>query len=428
MGPIHTLEDFIDMVRRRAGVIWRVTLLGCVLSLLLALDRDHVYRSAEVIQIEQPRVANDLAPSTVEGSTARRLQLIEQQLMARGSLLDVIEKFDLFNETDLRPTEKVQALRESVQITGVAAARQGYADDGAISVLTITVELGTPEQAQAVAHEFGDRTRALAAEQRAVQTRDTLDFFTRKEQALLDEMAEIEAELLAFRREHDLSIEGSLTFRREEIASLNAAILSLDRDIIAAELARSQIDQSQREATVARLQAEYDGQIASLRTQRDLLQQRRADLNASLETSPEIQRELAAFERRSDQLQDQLDRIAARRNEAEVGYALEAANRGERLTTLEAAQLPEYPVSSSRKKFAVMGAAASVLLALALAFALELRRPVIRSAAQMERETGLRPVVSIPEVPMPRQRRFRRWWRGRKTAGRSGSEPGLPRT
>lgn len=428
MGPIHTLEDFIDMVRRRAGVIWRVTLLGCVLSLLLALDRDHVYRSAEVIQIEQPRVANDLAPSTVEGSTARRLQLIEQQLMARGNLLDVIEKFDLFGETDLRPTEKVQALRESVQITGVAAARQGYADDGAISVLTITVELGTPEQAQAVAHEFGDRTRALAAEQRAVQTRDTLDFFTRKEQALLDEMAELEAELLAFRREHDLSIEGSLTFRREEIASLNAAILSLDRDIIAAELARSQIDQSQRETTVARLQAEYDGQIASLRTQRDLLQQRRADLNASLETSPEIQRELAAFERRSDQLQDQLDRIAARRNEAEVGYALEAANRGERLTTLEAAQLPEYPVSSSRKKIAVMGAAASVLLALALAFALELRRPVIRSAAQMERETGLRPVVSIPEVRMPRQGRLRRWWRGRKTAGRSESEPGLPRT
>lgn len=85
MGPIYTFDDIIDMLRRRAGVIILITLLGCIASVYWALSTPHVYQSSEVIQIEQPKIANDLAPSTVEGSSARRLQLIEQQLMARGT-------------------------------------------------------------------------------------------------------------------------------------------------------------------------------------------------------------------------------------------------------------------------------------------------------------------------------------------------------
>ena len=38
----------------------------------------------------------------------------------------------------------------------------------------------------------------------------------------------------------------------------------------------------------------------------------------------------------------------------------------------------------------------SVALALVVAFLLELKHPVLRTAAQMERETGLAPVASIP--------------------------------
>ena len=67
MGPINTLDDLIDMLRRRARLIFFVTLLGSVFSLLLALSQKHVYSATEVIQIARPIIANDLAPSTVAG-------------------------------------------------------------------------------------------------------------------------------------------------------------------------------------------------------------------------------------------------------------------------------------------------------------------------------------------------------------------------
>lgn len=422
MGPIYTFDDIIDMLRRRAGVIILITLVGCIASVFWALSIAHVYQSSEVIQIEQPKIANDLAPSTVEGSSARRLQLIEQQLMARGTLIDIIQRFDLYdNMTDLRTSEKVDLLRRSVTITGVAAPREGYADDGTISVMTFTAEMDNPADAQAVAREFADRTRQMSAAQRQSQTLETLEFFQRQEQNLIRDISALEAELADYRAENDLSLAGSLEFRRGEISSLNDAILELDREIIATRLARDRVNPDARAATIAREQEKLNATLESLSTQRDLLQEQREILTTSLQTSPEVEQELARFERRMTQLQDQLEVITARRNEAEVGFSLESDQRGEKLITLEQAELPDYPISLSRKKRAAVGGMGSFMLALIVAFLLELRRPVIRSARQMTRETGLVPVVSIPDLsPQEKRRTLGKVWQQRLNAGKQG--------
>jgi uncharacterized protein involved in exopolysaccharide biosynthesis len=429
MGPIYSVADFLDMLRRRVGVISFIFIAGCFLSVFWALSQPHVYESAEVIQIEQPQIANELAPSMVDGSSARRLQLIQQQLMARSSLIDIIEKLELFDDlTALRMSEKVDLLRRSVSINGVAAAREGFGDDGTISVLTITAQMGSAEKAQAVAHEFADRTRDLTATQRREQTRETLKFFEAQENALNTEIAALDQELATFRSENDLSIEGSLEFVRSEIASLNDALLELDREIIATQLTRSRIDRSARAATVEKEEAELDGELTSLTTQRGLLQDRRAELAASIETTPEVERALTKYQRRMAQLQGQLDVISTRRNEAEVGYSLETAARGERLITIEEARVPDFPTSMSRKKRASMGAAAALLLGLGAAFLMELRRPVIRTARQMERETGLTPVVSIPQVGRTKTRKgLSKLWQDRREAGQRGRAARLSR-
>ena len=431
MGPIYSLADFLDMLRRRVGLISAIVIAGCFASVYWALSVPHVYRSTEVIQIEQPKISDELARSTVEGSAARRLQLIEQQLMARGNLIDLINEFGLYEDLPaLRMSEKVDLLRESVSITGVAAVREGFADDGAISVLTISADMTDAETARDVAHAFADATRALAASQRQEQTRGTLEFFQNQEAALAAEVAKLEADLAAYRAENDISIEGSLEFRRSELGSLNDALLELEREIITAELDLENLDRSgnTRAATVERQEDELNRLLDSLKTQRQLLLDRRAALSASIETRPEVERTLADFERRSSQLRDQLDVISARRSEAEVGFTMERAARGERFITLEEAEVAEIPVSMSRKKRVIMGVLASGILALGLAFLLELRRPVLRTARQMQRETGLLPVVSIPETSPAKQRKgLARLWQDRSEAGLRGRSARLAR-
>lgn len=429
MGTIYSLADFIDLVRRRAWMISMIIMLGCLASVFVAMKTPHRYSASEVIQIEQPKIDDELAPSTVAGSSARRLQLIEQQLMARGSLEEIIEKYDLYTDAaDLQLWEKVNLLRRSVFINGVAAVREGFADDGTIAVLTISAEMDTPERAQSVAKEFAERTRALSSASRKEQARETLEFFQRQEENLVGNIAALEQELTAFRNENALSIAGSLEFRREEIGSLNAALLSIEREVIDTELALGRIDQTNRAPTVQRQQADLTTELTSLTTQRSLLEERRDTLAASLKTTPEVERALANYDRRLGQLQGQLDVISTRRNEAEVGFTLESAARGERLITLEEAQLPDYPVTRSRKQIAAMGGIASVAVALILAFLLDLRRPIIRTARQMERETGLLPVASVPQAPGTNARRDKTVARKRRRdAGKRGRAARLAR-
>lgn len=418
------MADFLDMLRRRVGVISAVIIAGCFGSLIWAVLTPHTYVSSEVLQIEQPQISDELARSTVESSAARRLQLIEQQLMAHDNLVKVIEQFGLYGDSS-RPgmSDKVDLLRQAVTITGVAAVREGFSDDGAIAVLTITATMDSPETAQAIAHLFADQTRALATSQRQLQTRETLAFFEEQEKTVQAEIAALDTALAEFRSANDISIEGSLDFSRSELGSLNDALLTLDREIISAQLALENIDRSgnTRAATVQREEEELGRLLDSLNTQRQLLLDRRAALSASIETRPEVERTLAEFERRTTQLRERLSDIATRRSEAEVGFTLENAARGERFITLEEARVPEYPVSMSRKKRLLLGVAASAVLGLVLAFLLELRRPVIRTARQMQRETGLLPVVSIPETRNPKKRKgIAKLWQDRSEAGLQG--------
>lgn len=397
MGPIYSFDDFIDMVRRRTVLIVLVILAGCVASVWYALSRQHMYRASEVIQVAQPKISDELAKSTVEGSSARRLQLIEQRLMARDSVLEIIAQYGLYaNMPGLKPSERVALLRKAVRIEGVAAAREGFSDDGSMSVLTISAEMPTPRQAQQVAHEFAERTIQLSRDNRVDLARETLDFLIAQERGLATDIAELEAEVAVYRHANDLSLPGSIEFRRSEIATLNDALLAIGRERIRIQRASDQIDDSQRKATADRLRADFAEQLATLDAQRQLLIDRKAELEASIQTSPDVERQIGAYDRELSQLRVQLGAISTRRSEAEVGFRLETERQSERLTVIEPAELPDYPVTGSRKKIAVLGGGLSVIAALVLAFVMELRHPVIRTAAQMQREVGIMPVVSVP--------------------------------
>jgi len=404
MGPVQTFADFLDMVRRRAGLILLISALGCALSVLIALERPHLYRATEVIQVVQPKVAGELARSTIEGSAAQRLQSIEQRVMARDSVLEVVEIFGLYADfPEMTPGEKVDALRESASIRLTAAAGNGH--DGSVSILTVTAEMPTPGQASQIAHEFARRTIALSRDSRLEKARETLAFFTAREETLREQVERVEDQMTAFRRANDLALPGTLNFRRDEIAGLNQELLTIARERIRIERAAEQARQTERRATADRMLADTNSQIATLDAQARLLEARKAELESSIETSPQTDRQISAFESQLVRLRAELGVASARRTEAEVGYRLETQGQGEQLTVIEPAMAPDYPFTPSRKKMALAGGFASLFAALGIALALEVLNPVMRTAAHMERDLGIKPVVAVPRL---RTRRYRR--------------------
>lgn len=406
MEQLLSFDDLMDMIKRRLGVIAAVALLGSVASLFYALSQTHLYQSSEVIQVSRPKIDGDLARSTVDGSSARRLQLIEQQLMTRGTVLEIADMFDLFTDApDMKTSERVARVRDSVSIQGVAAAREGFTDDGTVSVLTITATFDSPEKAQGVAHEFARRTIEISTRSRTEQARETLAFFREEEVKLQAQMDALDNEITAFRRNNDLTIEGGLELRQTQIGSLNETILSLERERITLEQELTQLDRTQRASTVEREERDIQAQLSILADQKALLEARVETLSATLQTNPQVQRSLDAFERRRENLQGELDVIGTRRAEAEVGFKLEEQNQSERLTIIEEAALPDYPITRSRKSTALMGGFVSVFIGFVVAFLMDMRHPVIRSATQMKNRVGITPVVTIPPLETTRRKR-----------------------
>lgn len=389
----------LDLVKRRARVIAAVTLFGCLGSLILAISQTHQYASTEVLQVSRPTIDNDLARSTVDGSSARRLQLIEQRLMARDTVLEIADQFGIFDGQGRMPaSERVALMREAVSIQGVAAAREGFTDDGTVSVLRITAVFDSPEKAQGVAHEFANRTIEISANSRIEQARETLRFFTEEEDKLIAELEALERQVATYRLENDIAIDGGMEVRQTQFAAINEAMLEIEGEKLALEQQFVQLDQSQRAATLERQQNEIRAQIAVLDEQMVLLEARLQALTQSIEVSPEIERDLGVFERQREKLQDELDVISARRADAEVGFKLEEGRQAERLTVIESATVPDQPITPSRKRTAILGTLASVFLGLGIAFLMDLRHPVIRSAQQMKSRVGITPVVTIPPL------------------------------
>lgn len=354
MGPIYSLDDLIDMVRRRARLMLLVIAMGCVFSLLFALSQRHIYQSTEVLQITRISNADDLARATSDVPQAVGLQMNIHRLMTRDTMLEIIDAYNLFAEfPDLGPDELLDRLRKAVRIKIGTGGHQGLGDHRTNAVLSITVRMPVAFQAQLVVRDLSRRMIALNKSTRIGLSREVLEFLVARESRLRDEIGATESQIALLRKEQDQALPDSVEPRQSGNARRS--------EILASQLA---------------------------------------------------------------QLHKELRLTSNRRTKARMALGMERETLAERLEIIEPATVADLPVTGSRKRFAIIGGALSVALAFFLALVQELRHPTLRTGAQMQRETGILPMVSIPNLDsQPRKvtlwRRFRTWLDGPEPNGRS---------
>ncbi|SLN42778.1 Chain length determinant protein [Roseovarius gaetbuli] len=393
MGSIQSLPGLYRMLRRRLWLIAFVTLAGSVGAVFFALNQPRAYEATAVIQIETPQVGRDITGRVVPTDAMQRLQLIEQRLMARDNLIKVIDKHALFADAPNMPLpQKIFNLRISTRIEQISVGLQGVATTP--SGLSVTVRLGDAQKAADIANEFVDTVLTQNRERRLALVRETLGFYSAEEERVSAQIAAVEADIAEFKRANADALPENAGALRTQLNMLNETTLEIERQIIAL-----QIDSSrQRQEVFAR-------QVEQLTDQRNLVGARIARIEDAIAAAPRVERELGALLRSQTQLQEQLNTITRNRVEAEMSSVLENSQQQERFEILETAIPPAIPVSTSRKKLALMGGVASLLAGLGLAFLLEIMNPALRTAAQLEQELDITPVVTIPVVRLRHERR-----------------------
>ncbi|SLN22461.1 Putative tyrosine-protein kinase in cps region [Roseivivax jejudonensis] len=405
MSQFQSLSEVFAALRRRAFLIVLVFVLGCAASVFIASQQGKLFEATAVVQIEDARVTEDMTDSMTAQATgreaSRRVRLIEQRLMARDNLIEILDTFDLFPDA-VSFSERVFMLRSAITLDELRGNAQPWQTDVVPSGLSITVRLDDPEDAAAVANELMGSVIAQARSRSATRTAETLSFFDAEAARVATEISEAENEIADFKRENSDALPEGLEALRTQLAALRDQLLTLDREILALE------------NNAARLRAaSQERQVDLLNEQKGLIEARIDRIEADIARAPEIERTLAGLERELDQLQERYSVVGRRRADAEMAQVLLEREASDRYEVLETALPPETSISRSKRKVAAAGGVASLFLALGLALLLEIARPVIRTPAQMEHQLGIVPVVSIPTVRSRRDHSRRRWlWTG----------------
>lgn len=411
MGPIQTLQELTSWLRRRWRLMLLCLVIGTMGGLVAAVQTERVYSASAVIQVINPVIVTGEDGGAATPDVTRRVQMLEQRLMSREALLDLAQRYDLFGGAPISPVEQVALMRQTMSISAIAAAQQGFSRDGSLSALVVSASHSNPETAAAVANDLADALVRQSIDTRQTNAQQALDFFRGEENRLEAAIATLESEIATFRSTNEAFLPESVAARRTEQAGLSTSLLELQQTLAARqnELA-TQDGTSQRAVTVRRIQ-QLNDEIDQLSLQSAALNGRIAEIQALLEASPRYEQQLIALNRRMEQLQDQLTAAAERRREAELGSRIEDDQQSERFELLEHALVPEYPISTSRKKVALLGVIAGLGLGVFLAYVLEWLQPVLRTAGRMERELQLRPVISIPyTLPAAERRRRQMIW------------------
>ena len=436
------------MIWRRLPLVLTISVVGVLTSFYLIVSSPRIYEASAVIQLDMPAAIDQGSDSSLPA--ARRVQLIEQRLMSRANLRDVIDRLDLFaNTPQLSEPQKLTALRSSTRIESIQAPGVSVDSRMSLAAIVITSRAETAVTAAAIANDFADSVVNRDRDNRNLRIQESISFLTTEERRLNDELDAQERQIVEYSARNEDALPSSQEFLQTELAQQVESESVLDRDIMTLQRERlaleagsltagtrpsaslvqqiraAEVELSQARRTlaadhpeikrleenltrlnsgatetdtdVARRQAQLiDAQLGQLNQQKLALDARRQKIDEARARAPEVARELETMTRQQRRLQDRYAEISRQLAQVETQQMLMDSDQAERFVVLEDAVPPEYPVLSNRKKSAVMSVAASGALALLAAIILEVMNPVLRRSRQFERATGTRPMISLP--------------------------------
>lgn len=202
------------------------------LGLALTLPPEYQARARLVVESEQ--IPGDLAESTVRTDSKEQLQIIEQRIKARGTLLDMSNRLNIYLDRQrtgepLRPDEIVTDLRERIKIrTTGGFERRGVA----VNALLVDVSF-TSSSATMAAQVTNEVVTLMQQENRSMRTSvtgQTLEFFEQEVERLNEELSSRGEEIIRFQEANRDSLPESLDFRRNQLIAAQEELLQITRD------------------------------------------------------------------------------------------------------------------------------------------------------------------------------------------------------
>ncbi len=200
-------SDYYQAFRRRRGSIILVAAIIFTIGALAAFFWPSTYKSSATILIKEQDIPPDLVRSTVTSFASQRIQAISQKVMARPNLMEIIDKYNLYqNERERLTTEEViDQMRENIGLdlidANVVDPRTGRPVSATIA-FQLSFSGENPPQVQKVANELMSLYLKENIKERSEKANETYSFLHGESKRLNREISNLESKLADFKEKH----------------------------------------------------------------------------------------------------------------------------------------------------------------------------------------------------------------------------------
>lgn len=230
------LKDYLVALRKRKTAVLSISLSILALSVAIAFLLPAVYKSSATILIEQQEIPPELVMSTVTSYAAERIQTIQARVMSRTNLLEIVDKFKLYENKRAYETseEIVKRMSTDVRLEVISAEvvdpRTGKPSAATIA-FTLSYKGESPEKAQKVASELTSLYLNENLKNRTQMAEDTAVFFSEEIGRLDSLISELERKLAVFKQENADALPELQRLNLELLQRGESEIRSLDTQI-----------------------------------------------------------------------------------------------------------------------------------------------------------------------------------------------------
>jgi polysaccharide chain length determinant protein (PEP-CTERM system associated) len=172
--PITNPLEYLQIGVRRW--VWLVVPLLGIAAVTVVVGRllPRLYTSESLILVEPQKVPADFVKPTVSSNVALRLTSIQEQILSRTQLSELINKYALYKDKNLTPDQKVTEMLTHITVTPSVA--EPDRPNSMVTAFRISFEAPTPLLAQGVTRDLSSLFIQENLKARADQSQGTVQF------------------------------------------------------------------------------------------------------------------------------------------------------------------------------------------------------------------------------------------------------------
>lgn len=229
------LRFYWAILLRRLPVMMLFVLVCSGLGVITATKLPDNFTTSARLLVEAPQIPERMVASTVQTDAVEQLDIIQQRLMTRANLIDIANRFNVFEDIRrMEPDRVVTRMQDATTIRRSAGRSEA-------TLMTISFEARDPQIAADVVNEYVTLILAANTTTRVGQVERTLQFFQQEVQRLGEELDRQSAAITRFKTENADALPEDQSYRLGRQTLLQERLGRIEREISGAEAQKREI-------------------------------------------------------------------------------------------------------------------------------------------------------------------------------------------